>query len=198
MLMKPRLIAILTGLLLGLAGATRAAPVTWNFNFGTAASGQFTTDGAAPLPADAGYFLITSLKVLSFIDASLGPQVVSSNASVTFFDAFAMFNPTTGAFRNHAQGNTWDDIGQLIFTGSFGGAGLTIGGGDFKVGSTSFSIFGNNGGLVRFHAVGPLVVTEATVSEPGAAWLSLLALGAMGVVRGRVRPQRPALSHRPA
>jgi hypothetical protein len=95
---------------MGFAASAHAATI-YNFAFMDAAlltaSGSFTTDGPS---ADAGYDLVTSLTVdqVMAYDGTLfdGPFVMPLPDS-------AAYNPVTGAFINHANGNTHNNLGDM-------------------------------------------------------------------------------------
>lgn len=182
--MRRRLITAATTCLVVLAAAapSRAAAI-FDFQFGNNATGQFTIGAAT---SDPGYFFVTSLELLTFIDDSLGPQSVD-DVRVTRFEPGASFNPTTGAFRNYAAGQRFEDIGQLVLSGTIGpGSLIAAFGNSFQPGSMRLAILGNNGGLVSYSATGALEVQA--VPEP--ASVLLVGLGAVGLLAARRRRTR--------
>ena len=88
--------------------APASASTIYAFNFGSAATGSFVTNGAA---VDPGYELITSL-TLDFVMTD--DNVIHTGPFMALpLEPGAAYNPTTGAFINHYAGSTYDDIGQF-------------------------------------------------------------------------------------
>lgn len=97
-----------------IAAPARAATI-YNFNFGSAASGFFVTDGAA---VDPGFELITAMTFDFVMTEDLA--VHAGPFTSTSFVAGAAYNPTTGRFINHFVGGTYDDFGGTVLRGDNG------------------------------------------------------------------------------
>jgi hypothetical protein len=96
------------------AAPARAATI-YNFNFGSAASGFFVTDGAA---VDPGFELITSLTFNFVMTEDLA--VHTGPFTTTSFEDGAAYNPTSSRFINHYVGGTYDDFGGAVLRGDTG------------------------------------------------------------------------------
>lgn len=159
--------------------------VIYGFSFGSNASGTFTTGGESAL--DMGYYDLTSLTVTSFRDNTLGPVPVNISVGAGEFQPGAAYNPTTGAFINHAFGFTFNDLGDIGTTtghniGTINGQTVnTLTGGSFSLGSSQLFIVAN--GLYR--ADGPLTITS--VPEPSSAVLATVGLSSFIFCRWRHR-----------
>jgi hypothetical protein len=98
-------ISCLTGVF---ANASAKADV-FDFNFGPDAMGTFTTGPAAN---DPGYELITGLTFDALSGSTdSGIQFAFNDVVAKDLQPGAAFNPTTGAFINHAAGQTFNNIG---------------------------------------------------------------------------------------
>lgn len=164
---------------LALALASHANATVYNYAFGTNAGGQFTTGDAA---ADPGYFLLTRLTVTSFNDYRVG--VISPvNLTGTRFDQpGSAYNPTTGAFLNHANGETYQNFGGITVEGTFAdGSAADIRSYSFERGSSSLEL---DSGPTYYLSDGRLTVTVAP--EPA----SLAALAGVALVALRRRRSR--------
>ena len=163
---------------LALAVASPAHAAVYDYAFGTNAAGQFTTGDAAA--ADPGYFLLTKLTVTSFTDSRNG--VVSPVAlSGTTFEPGSAYNPATGAFINHSQGNTYGDFGGAFLDGQFGAANrVLVGAYSVAQGSSSLEIRAVPN---TYYAIGNLAVAIA----PEPASLAALAGVALVAIRRRRR-----------
>jgi hypothetical protein len=153
------------------SATTARGDLTFDYNFGTAASGTFTTGVASP--QDPGYFLVTSLTVTSFTDVTRGSIQVAISAGPLNFQPGAAFNPITDEFINHSGGDTIQTIGNIVTPPSIGTINNTQA---FEIIGTSFSankleIVTNTPFATEYRALGILRISpeSATVPEPSTA-----------------------------
>ena len=181
-----RVLACLAIMAPSLFGATSAkGDLIYNFSFGSNASGTFTTGSESTL--DVGYFELTSLTVTSFTDNTLGSVAVNIFAEAGDFQPHAAYNPTTGAFINHAFGFTFNDLGDTGTTtghnvGTINGQTVnTLTGSSFSLGSSQLFIVANG----FYRADGPLTITA--VPEPSTAVLATVGFCSVILCRRRRR-----------
>jgi hypothetical protein len=159
-------------------GTKARGDLDFNYSFGTAAAGTFTTGAASP--TDPGYFLVTSLTVTQFTDSMLGAIQVSVRASQ--FEKDAAYDPTTGAFINHASNSTFQDVGNIFEpSGTIDGAGVfEVAGGSFSTGNTTLLIEDLSSN--DYEANGKLTITAATSAVPELSTGVMTALGAVVMI----------------
>ncbi len=152
--------------------AARLCAIALAFNALPARAEQYFFDFAAPdargnftigAPAtDAGYFLITNLTfvVLSANDSNGDPIEIDSTAA-TDVKPGAAFNPTTGAFINHAFGDRFPNVGDFDLVQ---GGTVEINGASFAAGSQGVSGISAQG--FDFEVDGILNISPETNPSP--------------------------------
>ncbi len=161
---------------MGLAfAALPARAELFEFDFSTRdAQGTLTTGAATP---DPGYDLVINLTFdfLSGTDAGGNPLHITNTAAVNLKRG-AAFNPTTGAFINHASGGTSANIGD--FDLPQGGV-TEINGSSFSV--DSMVVSGRSVEGFEFQIPGALVITSVPSPIPELGTWAMLFLGFAGL-----------------
>jgi hypothetical protein len=171
---------------LALSGSPAKAEV-FDFSFSPDPFGTFTTGAVA---ADPGYELITGLTfdLLSGTDDG-GNPFSFTNAAASGVEPGAAFNPTTGAFINHAEGGTFHDIGGFELPGS-----VIIDPSSFAAGS--HAVTGLSTDDEHFSVSGALKITPVgppPVPEPQTWAMLLLGFGGLGYFAHR-RSRKPTFA----
>jgi hypothetical protein len=172
---------------LALSGLSAKAEV-FDFSFSPDAFGTFNAGAAA---SDPGFELITGLTfdVLSATDRG-GNQFSLRNAVASDFQPGAAFNPTTRAFLNHFNGQTFSDIG------AFAVQDVSINGMSFGPDSTQLSGLSPGEEEREFSVDGSLAIIPAKSSatpEPQTWVMLVLGFGGLGYFAHR-RSRKPTFA----
>ena len=161
------------------SASTARGDLTYDYSFGTAASGTFTTGAASS--QDPGYFLVTSLTVTSFTDQGGRSIPVSISAGSGSFAADAAFDPSTNDFINHSGGQTTNDLGVIsVPSGTIdGNLGVVTDEFSFAQNSTLLHIETSAQGGLDFTAIGSLTITPETASVPEPSTAIVAVFGAV-------------------
>jgi hypothetical protein len=157
------------------ANASAKADV-FGFSFTPQAAGTFTTGAPA---TDPGYELITGLTFDALSGSTeSGVQFAFNDVVAKDFRPEAAFNPTTGAFINHADGKTSNNIG-LFFLSTEEGL-VSIDGPSFSQVSVHLigTILSAQGSSDPFDINGPLRITpKAGTPVPEVSTWAMMLLG---------------------